>query len=104
MLAWIIVFAPRFREDEMGSILSLSLSLSLSLILFVEFADVGDKGPLKVSLLERERGRLQKMLFTERPRAFQLKHLEPWEKSAHADGPDGPRYSSMWYFCVHCVG
>ena len=30
MLAWIIVFAPRFREDEMGSILSLSLSLSLS--------------------------------------------------------------------------
>ena len=26
MLAWIIVFAPRFREDEMGSILPLSLS------------------------------------------------------------------------------
>ena len=28
---------------------------SSSLILFVEFADVGDKGPLKVSILGRER-------------------------------------------------
>ena len=30
MLAWIIVFAPRFREDEMGSILPLPLSSFLS--------------------------------------------------------------------------